>query len=147
MTYSISHRGLRDPAKKDIAMQLVSSAENSSLNWKGQYGYIQYNVEHNAEENRGYTAGIIGFTSATHDMLEVVRYYNKIAPDNLLTPFLPALKKVDGTSSRVGLGPAFRAAWKTAAGDPQFRKAQDHERAARIGPIHLLRRHRDARLG
>ncbi|MFD9239752.1 chitosanase, partial [[Kitasatospora] papulosa] len=33
--------GLDDPAKKDIAMQLVSSAENSTLDWKAQYGYIE----------------------------------------------------------------------------------------------------------
>ncbi|MGW2059062.1 chitosanase, partial [Streptomyces sp. NPDC001840] len=33
--------GLDDPAKKEIAMQLVSSAENSSLDWKAQYGYIE----------------------------------------------------------------------------------------------------------
>jgi chitosanase len=128
MTHSISRRGLRDPAKKDIAMQLVSSAENSSLDWKAQYGYIEYNVEGNPDENRGYTAGIIGFTSATHDMLEVVRYYNKIAPNNLLTPFLPALNKVDGTPSRAGLHTPFVKAWKAAAKDPKFRKAQDHER-------------------
>ena len=30
---------LTDAHKKDIAMQLVSSAENSSLNWKAQYTY------------------------------------------------------------------------------------------------------------
>src|SRR5260370_675636 len=128
MTHSISRRGLRDPAKKDIAMQLVSSAENSSLDWKAQYGYIEYNVEGNPEENRGYTAGIIGFTSATHDMLEVVRYYNKIAPNNPLTPFLEALNKVDGTPSKAGLGKPFINAWKTAGNDPKFQKAQDHER-------------------
>src|SRR5436305_5114899 len=104
--------GLRDPAKKEIAMQLVSAAENSSLDWKAQYGYIEYNVEHNAEENRGYTAGIIGFTSRTHDMLELVEYYQKIAPENELAKFLPALKKVDGTPSTEGLGEAFVAAWK-----------------------------------
>jgi chitosanase len=127
MARSIS-RGLRDPAKKDIAMQLVSSAENSSLDWKAQYGYIEYNVEGNPDENRGYTAGIIGFTSRTHDMLELVLYYNKITPNNPLTPFLPALKKVDGTSSRAGLHTPFVQAWKAAATDLKFRKAQDHER-------------------
>jgi chitosanase len=114
--------------KKEIAMQLVSSAENSSLNWKAQYRYIAYNVEHDAQENRGYTAGIIGFTSRTHDLLQLVRYYEKIAPNNLLTPFLPALKKVEGTASRAGLGRLFVMAWKAAARDPQFQKAQDHER-------------------
>ncbi|HUO10326.1 MAG TPA: chitosanase [Phycisphaerae bacterium] len=39
--------GLRDSASKEIAMQLVSAAENSSLDWKAQYGYIEYNVEKN----------------------------------------------------------------------------------------------------
>src|SRR2546421_12252009 len=72
---SSANRGLRDPAKKGIAMQLVSAAENSSLDWKAQYGYIEYNVEHNAEENRGYTAGIIGVTARTDDMLELVEDY------------------------------------------------------------------------
>jgi chitosanase len=121
-------QGLYVPAKKDIAMQLVSTAENSSLDWKAQYGYIEYNVEGNEDENRGYTAGIVGFTSRTHDMLELVRYYQKIAPDNVLAPFLPVLKKVDGSPSKEGLGEAFVAAWEKAAEDPKFREAQDFER-------------------
>jgi chitosanase len=120
--------GLRDPVKKDIAMQLVSSAENSSLDWKAQYGYIEYNVEHNEKENRGYTAGIIGFTSRTHDMLELVRYYVKITPGNVLAPYLPVLEKVDGTPSKQGLGRPFEEAWKAAGKDAKFREAQDHER-------------------
>ena len=49
-----------DPAKKEIAMQLVSAAENSTLCWKEQYKYIEYNVENNDKENRGYTGGIVG---------------------------------------------------------------------------------------
>jgi chitosanase len=121
-------RGLYAPAKKEIAMRLVSAAENSSLDWQDQYGYIEYNVEGNDDENRGYTAGIIGFTSRTHDMLELVRRYDKAAPNNPLSPFLAALAKVDGSSSKQGLGPAFIAAWKQAAADPKFRAAQDAER-------------------
>ena len=120
--------GLHDPAKKEIAMQLVCAAENSSLDWKAQYGYIEYNVEGNAEENRGYTGGIIGFTSRTHDMLELVLYYQKIAPDNPLVSYLPALTKVDGSSATDGLGKPFIEAWKKAAQDLKFRAAQDHER-------------------
>lgn len=120
--------GLRDPAKKEVAMQLVSAAENSSLDWKAQYAYIEYNVEHNAKENRGYTAGIIGFTSRTGDMLDLVRAYADTAPDNRLVPFLPALRKINGTASRDGLGKAFERAWKQAAEDPKFRAAQDQER-------------------
>ena len=109
-------------------MQLVSAAENSSLDWKAQYGYIEYNVEGNAKENRGYTGGIIGFTSRTHDMLELVEYYGRIAPGNALAKYLPVLRAVDGTSSTKGLGKAFERDWKTAGKDAWFREAQDHER-------------------
>jgi len=125
---SAAATGLRDPGKKDIAMQLVSAAENSSLDWKAQYGYIEYNVEGNAKENRGYTGGIVGFTSKTHDMLELVEYYNTIAPGNVLASYLPALRQVDGTSSQAGLGKSFERDWKAAGQDPKFRQAQDHER-------------------
>jgi chitosanase len=62
--------GLDDPHKKEIAMELVSSAENSSLDWKAQYKYIE-----DIHDGRGYTAGIIGFCSGTGDMLELVQHY------------------------------------------------------------------------
>lgn len=84
---------LADPAKKEIAMQLVSSAENSSLNWRAQYGYIE-----DINDGRGYTGGIIGFTSATGDMLQVVSLYGMMAPKAGLLKFLPALRKVNGTA-------------------------------------------------
>jgi chitosanase len=119
---------LYDSKKKEIAMMLVSSAENSSLDWKQQYAYIEYNVEGNAAENRGYTGGIIGFTSRTHDMLEMVRYYQQIAPGNVLAKYITALQNVDGTSSQAGLGTNFERDWATAANDPKFREAQDRER-------------------
>lgn len=121
-----STRTLFDPALRDVAFQILCSAENSSLNWRGQYGYIEYNVEGNAAENRGYTAGIMGFTSKTHDMLVLVRNYVAAAPtNNLLAPYLPALQRVDGSSSTSGLGAGFVAAWKASAADARFRKAQD----------------------
>lgn len=119
---------LNDPKKKESAMQIVSAAENSSLDWKAQYGYIEYNVEGNASENRGYTAGIIGFTSKTSDMLALVKYYKQVSPGNVLEKYIPALEKADGTSSQTGLGTAFVNDWKKAASDAKFREAQDHER-------------------
>lgn len=79
---------LTDKDKKETAMELVSSAENSSLNWKKQYSYIE-----DIKDGRGYTAGIIGFCSGTGDMLEVVKNYTQEQPDNKLAKFLPALKK------------------------------------------------------
>jgi chitosanase len=125
-----SSSDLNDTKKKDVAMQLVSAAENSSLDWKAQYAYIEYNVEGNASENRGYTAGIIGFTSKTSDMLALVKYYKQIAPGNVLEKYIPALEKVDGTSSSTGLGNAFMNDWKSAANasDGKIRQAQDAER-------------------
>ncbi|MFE7290229.1 chitosanase [Streptomyces noursei] len=115
--------GLDDPAKKEIAMQLVSSAENSSLDWKAQYQYIE-----DIGDGRGYTGGIIGFTSGTHDMLELVELYTKRKPDNVLAGYLPALRKVDGGDSHSGLDPNYPKDWRKAAKDPDFRKAQDDER-------------------
>ncbi|MET9856419.1 chitosanase [Streptomyces sp. NPDC006450] len=115
--------GLDDPAKKDIAMQIVSSAENSSLNWKAQYKYIE-----DIDDGRGYTAGIIGFCSGTHDMLELVEYYTQVKPGNVLAKYLPALRKVDGSDSHAGLDPNFTKDWVKAASDSAFKKAQDHER-------------------
>lgn len=121
---------LHNATKKEIAMQLVSSAENSSLDWKAQYAYIEYNVESNAAENRGYTAGIIGFTTKTSDLLALVKHYKQIAPGNILEKYIPALENVNGTSSQTGLGTAFMNDWKAAANnaDGKFRQAQDYER-------------------
>jgi chitosanase len=111
-------------------MQLVSSAENSTLDWTAQYGYLEWDVEGVAAENRGYTGGLIGFCSACGDMTQLVRYYTTIAPGNVLAKYLPALQRQErlgmGHATRQGLGAAFVRDWRTAARDPLFRKAQDH---------------------
>src|SRR5260370_34705188 len=57
-------------------------------------------------------------------MLQLVRAYVAAAPDGPLAPFLPALRRVDGTASHRGLGPPFVAAWRRAARDPVFRRLQ-----------------------
>ena len=104
-------------------MRLVSSAENSSLDWRAQYGYIE-----DIGDGRGYTAGIIGFCSATADMLAVVQRYTTAVPGNPLAAYLPALRTVNGTNSHAGLDPGFPTAWRTAATDVRFQQAQDAER-------------------
>jgi chitosanase len=119
-----SSADLTDPVKKDIAMQIVSSAENSSLNWKAQYAYIE-----DIGDGRGYTAGIIGFCSGCGDMQELVHYYNSIAPGNALEKYTAALDKIGSwDDTHAGLGDPFVAAWKTAAKDVKFQQAQDHLR-------------------
>ncbi len=120
---AVADRGLASPAKKNIAMKLVSSAENSSLHWRRQYKYIE-----DIHDGRGYTAGIIGFCSGTGDMLEVVKDYEAHKRHNVLARFLPALRRVNGSDSHRGLGRKFVHAWKVAAHDPIFRQAQNRER-------------------
>ncbi len=115
--------GLASPAKKEIAMRLVSRAENSSLNWRAQYRYIE-----DIRDGRGYTAGIIGFCSGTGDMLDLVELYAARKPGNVLASYLPALRRVDGTDSHQGLDPGYTRDWKKAAQDTAFKKAQNDER-------------------
>ncbi|GAA0797107.1 chitosanase [Spirilliplanes yamanashiensis] len=114
---------LDDPRKKDVAMQIVSTAENSSTNWRGQFGYIE-----DIRDGRGYTAGIIGFCSGTSDMLALVQEYTRRKPDNVLARYLPALRAVNGTASHAGLDPDYPRDWRTAAADPVFQQAQEDER-------------------
>src|SRR3954468_1526886 len=114
---------LNDPHEKDIAMQVVSSAENSSLDWRAQYKYIE-----DIGDGRGYTAGIIGFCSGTGDMLELAEAYTDSVPNSPLAKYLPALRKVNGTDSHSGLGSAFESAWKQAAATTEFQNAQNSER-------------------
>ncbi|MER5439512.1 chitosanase [Streptomyces sp. NPDC002790] len=115
--------GLAAPQKKDLAQQIVASAENSTLDWRSAYGYIE-----DIDDGQGYTAGIIGFCTGTHDLLTLVERYTKAHPDNGLARFLPALRKVDGTDSHKGLDPGFTAAWKQEATHKAFRDVQEKER-------------------
>ncbi|MFF7562976.1 chitosanase [Streptomyces pseudovenezuelae] len=115
--------GLAAPARKDLAQQLVASAENSTLDWRSAYAYIE-----DIGDGQGYTAGIIGFCTGTNDLLTLVEGYTKAHPDNGLATYLPALRAVDGTDSHEGLDPGFTDAWKAEAAVPAFRRAQDTAR-------------------
>jgi len=99
---------------------LVSSAENSTLAYQKQYRYIA-----DIGDGRGYTAGIIGFTSGTGDLLQVVKRYTTLQPNNQLKKYVPALKRVDGTASHRGLGPKFVKAWHHSAKDAKLVQAQN----------------------
>ncbi|MHA6757587.1 chitosanase [Streptacidiphilus sp. PAMC 29251] len=119
---SASTGDLTAPGRRDLAMELVSSADNSSLDWKAQYTYID-----DIGDGQGYTAGIGGFHSATGDLLDVVARYTAHRPGNALAAYLPALRKAVGGYSHQGLGAGFTAAWHTAAADPAFQQAQNDE--------------------
>lgn len=64
---------------------LVSSAENSTTDYMEQYAYIE-----DMGDGRGYTARIIGFTTGTGDLLEVVKRYTELKPENELKKYIPA---------------------------------------------------------
>ena len=99
---------------------LVSSAENSSTDYAEQYSYIE-----DIGDGRGYTAGIIGFTTGTGDLLEVVERYTELKPENGLKKYIPALEQVNGTDSHDGLGNAFEQAWMDAAQSEEMIQAQN----------------------
>ncbi|MEV2230741.1 chitosanase [Streptomyces phaeochromogenes] len=120
---SESAADLDSPEKKELAQRIVSSAENSSLDWRAQYDYIE-----DIGDGRGYTAGIIGFTTGTHDLLKLVELYTESHPDNALEPYLPALRSVDGSDSHEGLDPGFTDAWKEEAQKDAFKRVQDSQR-------------------
>jgi chitosanase len=115
--------GLDAPAEKELAQQLVASAENSTLDWRSAYAYVE-----DIGDGQGYTAGLIGFCTGTHDLLTLVERYTEDHPGNGLAAYLPALRAVDGTDSHEGLDPGFTVAWKAEASRPAFRAAQDAER-------------------
>ncbi|MER8047792.1 chitosanase [Streptomyces sp. NPDC094032] len=118
-----SGTNLDDPRKKEVAMKIVSTFENSSLDWRAQFGYIE-----DIGDGRGYTAGIVGFCSGTGDMLDLVERYTAKKPSNPLARYLSALRAVNGTDSHQGLDPGFPNAWRQAAQDSVFQQTQESER-------------------
>lgn len=106
---------------RSVFYALVSSAENSNTDFEKEYAYIE-----DIDDGRGYTAGIIGFTSGTGDLLAVVNRYVEFKPqDNSLKKYIPALEKVNGTDSHEGLGDAFVTDWTAASEDPEMIDAQN----------------------
>jgi len=106
-----------DAERKHRAAQITSTFENSTLEL--QYGYVE-----NIGDGRGITAGRAGFTSATGDLLLLIRRYTDAKPDNVLAPYIPPLVAVTGTDSVNGLD-GLADAWTDAAEDPNFCRLQD----------------------
>src|SRR4051812_27641365 len=124
---------LATPVKKEIFLEMVNSAEQSDLNWTAAYPYCE-----NIHDGRGYTTGIAGFTTnsageTTDDgpgVLGVVLYYNSLKPGNVLTKYTQVLKTAansdSGSPKKIDAVGPFCANWATAAKDPLFKSAQQH---------------------
>jgi chitosanase len=113
---------IADDHYRKIIYAFVSSAENSSIDYQNQYAYIE-----DIQDGRGYTAGIIGFTSGTGDLLEVINEYRKLKPDNnMLEPYIETLEAVNGTDSHEGLGKSFVEDWRQVGQTTEMTQAQDN---------------------
>lgn len=119
---------IRQPVCQEMAFEITSTSENGTTDWTTAYSYIE-----DIGDKRGYTAGLVGVTSATGDMLVLVQNYSAVKPGNTLESYLPGLETCasigygDSASSAAAtnLGTAFMTAWQNAANtDPIFRKCQ-----------------------
>jgi len=105
--------------QRKTADQIISIFENNTP-------IIQYDYAENLFDGRGITAGRAGFTSATADMLEVIKRYTIIVPNNSLSTYLSRLEELaeNEDDSIVGLE-GLEASWKESANDEVFRDVQD----------------------
>ncbi|MFF0738978.1 chitosanase [Streptomyces sp. NPDC004111] len=100
-----------------MAMNLVSGAENSSLDWKAPYKYIE-----DIDDGLGCTVGIVGCCSGTGDKLDRVRLCARRKPGNLLARRLLTLEDVNGTDSPAGLDPKLPKGRATGARGSAFQR-------------------------
>ena len=110
-------------AQTKRALSLTFLFENEKIDCL--YGYIQ-----DLSDGRGFTSGCIGFNVRSGTTRDVVERYTRKAPGNGLAFYVPRLQaleavpEIDSATLSAAL-PGFEAAWRTAAEDPLFRRAQD----------------------
>ncbi|TPX47196.1 chitosanase [Synchytrium endobioticum] len=107
------------PCGKSIAQALTNVFENSDFNF--HFDYCE-----NIHDGRGYTAGIVGFTTATHDAFGVITNFTNLVSPNAFTQYYGTLQALNttGSSSTSGLS-GFCDAWsQTAATSVVFREVQ-----------------------
>ncbi len=96
---------------------LMGAAEDSKLDYDQNYKSVSGDIK----DERGITAGIIGFTTGTGDMNDMLGYYNQISPNNHLAGYKDHMHHINGEQ--------FEKDWHDAYKDDKdrFIKAQNHE--------------------
>jgi chitosanase len=75
-----------DDDQRRRADEIISVFENNTTK-------IQYDYAENIEDGRGVTAGRVGFTTETGDMLELIKRYTNSVADNRLKKYIDILEK------------------------------------------------------
>ena len=105
--------------QKRIADQLVNIFEYSSTT-------ARYDQVNDLGDGRGFTCGKVGFTTSSHEVVDIVAAYVDQVPDSPLDRHLPRLRALaaKGSDDTSGLD-GFQADWAHAATDARFRTLQD----------------------
>ncbi|KAJ3155027.1 hypothetical protein HDU89_007217 [Geranomyces variabilis] len=105
--------------QKSMVQQLTNTFENSQLNFAFDYCS-------DINDGRGYTCGVVGFTTSTHDAYDVVNtYVNSGNYSSEFDPYIARLATLNATgdASTKGLS-GFCDAWYAASSNPTFRAVQ-----------------------
>ncbi|KAI8801273.1 lysozyme-like domain-containing protein [Cladochytrium replicatum] len=111
------------PCEKSIIQQLTNYYENSRFQFS--FDYCE-----NLGDGRGFTAGVAGFTTGTHDALEVIKAYVEKMDgeptefDGMLDRLKEISREKEGLNSDVAGLSGYCRAWETASNNPVFRQAQ-----------------------
>ncbi|KAI9005906.1 lysozyme-like domain-containing protein, partial [Gaertneriomyces semiglobifer] len=105
--------------QKSIIQQLTNTFENSQKNFAFDYC-------DDIHDGRGYTVGVVGFTTSTKDALDVIQTYTESSNyQNEFDDSLPRLLELNSTLSGETSGlKGFCRAWYKASSNPTFRAIQ-----------------------
>ncbi|KAI8900286.1 lysozyme-like domain-containing protein [Globomyces pollinis-pini] len=113
--------------QENIVMKLTTVFENSVQNF-------QYDFCSSINDGRGYTSGIIGFTTGTMDAHLVIKQYCKVNPGNSLCRYLWRLQQLDeyflygtGDPNSVEHLEGYCEAWRVESQSPEFQAIQLHK--------------------
>lgn len=106
--------------------RLVATMDDITAVFEQGQDAPQYANIENDHDGCGWTAGWIGFCTATGDMLDLVKRYNAAHPGNVLQKYTATLQQLAdaGSDDTTALGASFPDDWKQAAQDPVFVQTQ-----------------------